>query len=75
MQKINSDFNDTWLLVNINSKAMSFVVYDRLIKKQREFYVPFLCEVRIQGYMSYITTTNNKVMTLNLITAKRGFKL
>jgi hypothetical protein len=73
MNNLNIVLNDRWKLDSLNLKASTFVVYDRLMKKKREFHVPFLCEVRVDSYMAYITTKDNKIMMLNLNTAERSF--
>jgi hypothetical protein len=73
MIKTNSDTNDRWQLVSLNTKAMSFIVYDNLMKKEREFFVPFLYDVRIEGYIAFVSIRKGKVMALNLNTANRSF--
>ena len=73
MNNVNTDFKDRWKFVSLNLKASTFVVYDSLMKKEREFHVPFLNEVRIDSDVAFITTKHNKIMTLNLHTAKRSF--
>jgi hypothetical protein len=69
----NADLYGRWKYAGLNIKAGSFVVYDSFMKKEREFFVPFLYEVKIEGEMAFITTTHSKVMALNLNTTKRSF--
>lgn len=69
----NSDANNRWKLVSLNTKAMSFIVYDNLMKKEREYFVPYLNDVRIEGYIAFVGIRNGKVMAINLNTANRGF--
>lgn len=62
-----------WELISFDNTVSKFVVYDSLMKKEREFYVPFLEEVKIDGDIAFVTTTHRRVMSLNMVTATRRF--
>ena len=73
MPKISADSKTRWKLINFDSTASTFTVFDRFMNKQREFYVPFLYEVKIDGNIAFVTTAHRKVMSLNMRTATRSF--
>lgn len=73
MPKISASSKARWKLISLDHTTSKFVVYDGFMKKKREFYVPFLNEVKVDGNIAYVTTAHRKVMSLNMSTATRSF--
>jgi hypothetical protein len=73
MSKIKANTEARWEFINLDNTACKFVVYDNFMKKHREFYVPFLYDVRIDGDIAIVMTKHSKVMELHMTTATRKF--
>ena len=73
MFKIRAKTEARWKFINLDNTTCKFVVYDNFMKKHREFYIPFLYDVRIDGDIAIVMTAHSKVMELNMSTATRRF--
>jgi hypothetical protein len=73
MPKISATSKTRWKLISLDHTTSKFVVYDGFMKKNREFFVPFINEVKLDGDIAFVTTVHSKVMSLNMSTATRSF--
>ncbi len=64
-----------WQLLSASIEAESFTVFDRLARKNRTYYVPYLDHVEVRDCMANVYTSNTKIMRLNLLTSARSLEL
>ena len=62
-----------WHLLSASSETECFTVFDRLARKNRTYYVPYLDHVEVSDCMAHVYTSNTKIMRLNLLTSARNF--
>jgi hypothetical protein len=73
MPKISATSKTRWKLISIDHTTSKFIVYDGFMNKNREFFVPFINEVKLDGDIAFVKTVHSKVMSLNMRTAIRSF--
>ena len=51
-----------WHLLSASSETECFTVFDRLARKNRTYYVPYLDHVEVSDCMAHVYTSNTKIM-------------